>query len=99
MFGMRIGAVCEVVTHGYTLLRLELDVLFAAAVAAAAAVRGQITGWNSSTGAMDFQFTAVDILLLGKQVSGSASATWWAVARLNHLVANHSMSVMGSATS
>ncbi|WIA12113.1 hypothetical protein OEZ85_012187 [Tetradesmus obliquus] len=31
-------------------------------------IRGQITDFNSATGAMDFQFTAVDILLLGKQI-------------------------------
>eukprot|EP00882_Tetradesmus_deserticola_P023403 GHRQ01025466.1.p1 GENE.GHRQ01025466.1~~GHRQ01025466.1.p1 ORF type:complete len:208 (+),score=91.69 GHRQ01025466.1:209-832(+) len=31
-------------------------------------IRGQITGWDGATGAMDFQFTAVDILLLGKQI-------------------------------
>ncbi|KAF6239166.1 hypothetical protein COO60DRAFT_1613218 [Scenedesmus sp. NREL 46B-D3] len=31
-------------------------------------IRGQITGWDGTTGAMDFQFTAVDILLLGKQI-------------------------------
>lgn len=30
--------------------------------------RGNITGWNAATGAMDFQFTAVDILLFDKQV-------------------------------
>eukprot|EP00775_Hariotina_reticulata_P001960 gene1960-2287_t len=31
-------------------------------------IRGQIAGWDSTTGAMEFQFTAVDILLLGKQL-------------------------------
>ncbi|KAF6256094.1 hypothetical protein COO60DRAFT_1531291 [Scenedesmus sp. NREL 46B-D3] len=31
-------------------------------------IRGQITGWDGTTGAMDFQFTAVDVLLLGKQI-------------------------------
>jgi len=35
-------------------------------------IRGQISGWNSTTGAMDFQFTAVDILLMGKKVTGSS---------------------------
>jgi len=33
-------------------------------------IRGQITGWDAATGALAFQFTAVDILLLGKQVTG-----------------------------
>lgn len=31
-------------------------------------IRGNITGWNAATGAMDFQFTAVDILLFDKQI-------------------------------
>eukprot|EP00878_Enallax_costatus_P008643 GHUV01009037.1.p1 GENE.GHUV01009037.1~~GHUV01009037.1.p1 ORF type:complete len:205 (+),score=60.25 GHUV01009037.1:143-757(+) len=31
-------------------------------------IRGQIAGWNAASGAMDFQFTAVDILLFNKQI-------------------------------
>lgn len=33
-------------------------------------ISGKINGWQPATGAMDFQFTAVDILLFGNKVRG-----------------------------
>lgn len=38
--------------------------------------RGRINGWNAATGVMDFQFTAVDIMLLGKKVQ-LPFHFWW----------------------
>lgn len=34
--------------------------------------RGKVTNYNATTGAMDFQFHAVDILLFDKQVGSTA---------------------------
>jgi hypothetical protein len=37
-------------------------------------ISGRINSWDAATGVMDFQFTAVDILLFGNKVS--VAAVW-----------------------